>query len=260
MAVLERELAEQDRQASLMPADPGPMLAEAQTDIASWNQAGMRLVTVLDDDYPLNLRAVYDRPPLIFVAGQMEPDDGRSVAVIGARRASRGGLCCAQTISEHLVGDGYTVVSGLAAGIDTAAHRAALAAGGRTIAVLGTGLNRSYPPENAVLQHELAERCAVVSQFWPDAPPSRDSFPLRNATMSGLSLATVVVEASQRSGARIQARLALGHGRSVFLARALLSEPWARDFSQRPGTHVIDSPDEITAKLRGMLAAGALTA
>lgn len=258
LAVLERALSEADRQGSLMPVDAGPLLTEAEADIAGWSAAGMRLVTVLDDDYPLNLRAVHDRPVALFIAGRLEPSDTRSVAVIGARRASHSGLASARAIAEHLVQAGYTVVSGLAAGIDTAAHRAALSAGGRSIAVLGTGLSQTYPPENAELQRVLADRCAVVSQFWPDAPPNRHTFPLRNATMSGLSLATVVVEASQRSGARIQARLALGHGRPVFLARPLLAEPWAREFARRPGTQVFASPEEITASLAEIVAAGAL--
>ncbi|MBV9048974.1 MAG: DNA-processing protein DprA, partial [Solirubrobacterales bacterium] len=160
----------------------------------------------------------------------------------------------------HLVDQGYTVVSGLAAGIDTAAHTAALARGGRTIAVIGTGLNRSYPPENAPLQRRLARESAVVSQFWPEAPPSRRSFPMRNAVMSGLTLGTVVVEASQTSGARMQGRLALAHGRTVFLVDALLEQQWAREFSNRPGTHVVRSGPEITAVVERLTSPGALIA
>ena len=144
---------------------------------------------------------------------------------------------------------GYTVVSGLAAGVDAAAHREALAAGGRTVAVIGTGLQHSYPPENAELQQQLAASSAVVSQFWPETEPSRAGFPMRNAVMSGLALGTAIVEASVTSGARIQARRALAHGRPVFLARALISQPWARELAARPGVHVYDEPDEITAAL-----------
>ncbi len=259
-AVLERELAEREGQRRLLPEDPAPILARATADIAGWHTAGMRLVTVLHSDYPDNLRAVHDRPPLIFVAGQLQRADARSVAVIGARRASPAGLDLAHEIATHLVSQRYTVVSGLAAGVDAAAHRATLAASGRTVAVIGTGLAHSYPPENAALQRLLTDRGAVVSQFWPAAPPSRRSFPLRNATMSGLALATVVVEASPTSGARIQARLALAHGRPVFLLRRLLAERWARELARRPGTHVIDSPDEITVAIGSLIAAGALVA
>jgi DNA processing protein len=138
------------------------------------------------------------------------------------------------------------VFSGLAAGIDTAAHTAALAQGGRTVAVIGTGINRVYPPQNAQLQRQIAGRGAVVSQFWPDAPPTRQSFPMRNAVMSGMTLASVVVEASNTSGARLQARLALAQGRSVFLLESVLAEEWARECAARPGAHVVHSPREIT--------------
>jgi DNA processing protein len=213
----------------------------------------MRALTVLDRDYPENLRAVHDRPPLIFVAGTLQPQDARSVAVIGARRASRAGTTSAADIARHLVERGYTVVSGVAAGVDTAAHTAALAAGGRTVAVIGTGLTRCYPPQNAPLQRRIAERNAVISQFWPDTPPSRRTFPLRNATMSGFALATVVVEATERSGARTHARIALNHGRPVLLTSTLLDQAWARDLADKPGVHVVDSPREITQTIERLL-------
>ena len=232
----------------------------AEAEIEGWQARGMRLITLLDTEYPDNLRAVHDRPPLIFIAGGVEPGDWRSVAVVGARQASPAGLRIARSVSEHLVERGYTVVSGLAAGIDTAAHTAALARNGRTIAVIGTGLSRSYPPQNAALQRQIAGKCAVISQFWPDAPPSRRSFPMRNAVMSGMTLATVVVEASHTSGARMQARLALAHGRTVFLVETLLEQQWARELSQRPGTRVVRSPEEITTLLARLTSLGALTA
>jgi DNA processing protein len=235
-------------------------LDNAAAEIAAWEAQGMRVLTVLDADYPENLRAVHDRPPMVFVAGRLEPSDARSVAVIGARSASRGGLARTRAITDHLVDAGYTVASGLAAGIDTAAHTAVLARGGRTVAVIGTGLSHCYPLRNRELQHRIATECAVVSQFWPDAPPSRQSFPMRNAVMSGLTLGTVVVEASDRSGSRIQARLALAHGRPVFLPESLLEQHWARDYASRPGTHVVRSPAEITAVLERLTATGPLVA
>ncbi|MDQ6804158.1 MAG: DNA-protecting protein DprA, partial [Actinomycetota bacterium] len=144
--------------------------------------------------------------------------------------------------------------------IDHAAHSAALRRGGRTLAVIGTGLRRSYPAQHAELQRRIATECAVISQFWPDAPPSRRSFPMRNAVMSGLSLATVVVEASVTSGSRIQARLALEHGRPVFLLESLLEHEWARDFAGRPGARVIRSPEEITTYIERLTSPGALVA
>ena len=202
-AALQQEIAagrEPSGQTSLIPADSTTaeeLLIQANHDLERWSAQGMELVTVLDPGYPPNLRAVHDRPPMVFMSGRLTPADANAVAVVGARKATRAGLTQATAITQHLVGKNFTVVSGLAAGIDTAAHTAALAADGRTVAVIGTGLCRSYPPENHTLQQEIATRCAVISQFWPDAPPTKRSFPMRNAVMSGLALATVVVEASQ---------------------------------------------------------------
>jgi DNA processing protein len=276
LAVLEREC---DRapagQTSLFPTDQSPGactvggteeptvtdLDRAREDLARWDDQGMRLVTILESDYPPNLRAVHDRPPMVFVAGRLMAADARAVAVVGARKASGEGIAAAWAISEHLVGAGYTVVSGLAAGIDTAAHTAALGRSGRTVAVIGTGLARSYPPENVNLQRRIASECAVISQFWPDAPPSRRSFPMRNAVMSGITLATVVVEASETSGARMQARLALAQGRPVFLLAPLLAtQAWAREYAGRPATHVVSGPAEITAVVERLTSIGSLVA
>jgi DNA processing protein len=134
----------------------------------------------------------------------------------------------------------------LALGIDAAAHEAALDAGGRTVAVLGTGINRVYPPANRDLAVRILERGAQVSQFWPDAPPTRVTFPMRNVVTSGMALGTVVVEASGTSGARLQARLCLEHGKRLFLLRSLvMHEEWARRYAERPGSTVIDSVDEV---------------
>jgi DNA processing protein len=258
--VLEDELAGEAGQASLFSEQPPERLEDVAAEIARWRADGMELLTVLDEGYPDNLRAVHDRPPLIFVAGRLVPADTRSIAVVGARAASAHGVGTARAIAQHLVDHGYTVVSGLATGIDTGAHAGALARGGRTVAVIGTGLRRSYPPQNAGLQRRIAAACAVISQFWPDAPPTRRSFPMRNAVMSGFTLATVVVEASQQSGSRMQARLALEHGRPVFLLESLLGQQWARDCARRPGTHVIRSPAEITTIVERLTSTGALVA
>jgi len=263
-AALERALADEAGEAPPLPGlqpsnrrDAEALVSAALEDIARWERSGLTLLTVLDDGYPHNLRLVWDQPPLIFVAGRLREDDWRSVAVIGSRHASQAGIRAAGELAEHLVALGWTVISGLAAGIDTAAHRAALVAGGRTIAVVGTGLWRTYPPQNADLQRLIAARCAVVSQFWPDSPPSRHSFPQRNATMSGLARASVIVEASERSGARVQARQALAHGRPVFLSERLLAQRWARDLQARPGVHVYREPADVTRVL-GRLGDGEL--
>jgi DNA processing protein len=268
VAVLEDELHGESEQTALFPTATSAdtpaadtLLDQAAADVERWSAQGMHLLTVLDPAYPPNLRAVHDRPPMVFVKGRLAPEDARCVAVVGARNATVTGVRQAWVIAGHLVDRGYTVVSGLAAGIDTAAHTATLNRAGRTLAVIGTGLARAYPPHNEPLQREIASRGAVVSQFWPDSPPSRRSFPMRNAVMSGIALATVVVEASETSGARMQARLALAQARPVFLLKGLVErQPWAREYSERPGTHVVRDPQEITAALERLTGAGSLVA
>jgi DNA processing protein len=233
--------------------DDDPDLGEAlngiEREIETWTAEGMRLVTVLDADYPVNLRAVHDRPALLFVRGRLDPRDESSVAVVGTRRATSRGVEQAGECAQALVAAGYVVVSGLAEGIDTVAHRSALDAGGRTVAVIGTGLRQSYPASNAELQQQLGADHAVLSQFWPDQPPAKHTFPMRNGVMSGFALATVVIEASDTSGARTQARLALAHRRPVFLMRSLLEHDWAQDYAGRAGTYVVDDASEVIATL-----------
>ena len=174
-----------------------------------------------------------------------------------ARVATDAGLAYAREVASGLVDAGYTVVRGLAAGVDTAAHTGALDHGGRTVAVIGTGLRRAYPAANAELQQRIA--AAVVSQFWPDAPPSKRTFPMRNVVMSGLARATVVIEASDTSGARMQAGFALAHGRPVFLLSSLLEHAWGRDHAERPGTYVVEEAGEIVEHVERLLAADTLT-
>jgi DNA processing protein len=222
-----------------------PDLNVIQQEIVDWQTRGMTITTVLDPEYPENLHTVHNRPPLLFVRGALAESDERSVAIVGTRKASREGLEKARKMAASMVDAGYVVVSGLAAGIDTAAHRATLNAGGRTIAVIGTGLDHAFPRENADLQREIGETSAVVAHLWPDQGPRPWTFPARNAVMSGLARATVVVEASHTSGARMQARLALEHGRPVFLLRSLLAHPWAQKHAERPGAYVIDRADEV---------------
>jgi DNA processing protein len=216
---------------------------------------GVRLLTVLDEGYPENLRHVFNRPPFLFVRGELTHADERAIAVVGTRTASQDGLAEAKRLGAQLVREGFTVVSGLARGIDGAAHAAALDAGGRTVAVLGTGISRIYPPEHEGLAKHILERGAHVSQFWPDAPPTRYNFPLRNVVTSGLALGTVVVEAHGRSGARLQARICLEHGKRLFLVRSLvLQEAWAQSYAKHPATTVIDSVDDVLEAVTTLVA------
>jgi DNA processing protein len=248
------ELLEQIEQAraveQLFVVDDQEMtLDQLENLVHAYEGEGIALVTVLDTAYPVNLRTVHDRPPALFVRGRLDASDARSVAVVGTRRASANGLAQAEAIAKGLVEAGCVVVSGLAAGIDTASHRAALEAGGRTVAVIGTGLRHVFPKPNAELQDRLGRETAVLSQFWPGQEPRKWTFPQRNAVMSGFARATVVVEASHTSGARMQARIALEHGRPVFLLESLLEHAWAVDYQHRPGTYVVSDAEQIVEKL-----------
>jgi DNA processing protein len=193
-------------------------------------QVGARLVTVLDENYPANLRLVPNLPPFLFHLGNLEPRDARSIAVVGTRGASEDGLKRAARMARDLVKHDVVIVSGLAKGIDTAAHTATLEAGGRTVAVMGTGIAvRVYPAENRPLAKKIVEQGgAILSQFWPKSPPARWTFPRRNVVTSGTSMGSVVIEASSTSGAKMQARIAAEHGKQVFLLRSLAAtQPWA---------------------------------
>jgi DNA processing protein len=235
--------------------DPDADVQQYVEMIAALERDGVGLVTVLDDAYPTNLRLIYNRPPFLFVRGELRPDDQRSIAVVGTRKASARGLDLAGRLARDLVSAGVTVLSGLALGIDGAAHAATLEAAGRTVAVLGTGIRRIYPRQHDDLAKRIvASRGALVSQFWPDAPPTRWSFPLRNVTMSGMAVGTVVVEASDTSGARNQARRALEHGKRLFLVESLvMQETWAQRYAERPSTTVVQSVDDVLRALEAEL-------
>ena len=209
-----------------------------------------RFVSVLDDGYPANLRMIHDHPPFLFVRGSLEPTDDRAIAVVGTRKPSEEGVAAARRIAASLADRGITVVSGMAEGIDTAAHAGALNAGGRTLAVFGTGISRVYPASNRALSRAISAAGATLSQFWPDMAPSRWSFPVRNIVTSGLSVGTVVVEAGPTSGARQQAEHAVRHGKRLFLLQRLVRhQPWAQELMTIPGVVAIDDIEEILAAI-----------
>ena len=211
---------------------------------------GSSLITVLDADYPDNLRKIYNRPPFLFIRGALMEEDSQSVAVVGTRQATDEGQRRAGELAEALARRGVTVVSGLASGIDTAAHTATLDAGGRTVAVMGTGIDRIYPATNKELAERIVDHGALVSQFWPGTPPRGTNFPLRNVVTSGIAIGTVVIEASATSGAKMQARLALEHGKRLLLMSDLvMNEEWAQRYASRRGATVVDSVDDVIAVL-----------
>ena len=167
-------------------------------------------------EYPAVLRNIFIPPEELFINGEILPRDDNAIAIVGTRRATRYGLEEAKKLSYDLALKGITIVSGMASGIDTAAHKGALAAGGRTIAVLGSGHNNIYPPENKKLYDEIAKNGAVITEYPPDTCPRPMNFPKRNRIISGLSKGVVVVEAPQKSGALITANFALNQGKEVF--------------------------------------------
>lgn len=176
----------------------------------------VEVLTILDASYPVRLRSIPDPPPLLYVAGMLTERDELAVAIVGARRATAAGRIMTEELAKDLAGAGVTVVSGLARGVDAAAHRGALAAGGRTIAVLGCGIDRTYPPEHERLRQEIEERGAILSELSLGAPPHSAHFPRRNRIISGLSVGVVVTEAAVNSGSLLTARLAAEQGREVF--------------------------------------------
>ncbi|MEW6573041.1 MAG: DNA-processing protein DprA [Bacillota bacterium] len=190
-------------------------------------RAGVGFVTLIDDDYPALLREIFDPPAALFFRGELRPAE-TAVAVVGTRRCSNYGRSVAERLGRELAEAGVAVVSGLARGIDAAAHRGTLAAGGRTVAVLGTGLDVCYPSENQRLMEEIAVKGAVVSEFPLGMHGHPWQFPVRNRIIAGLSRAVVVVEAGERSGALITADLALEQGREVMAVPGNVTSPASR--------------------------------
>lgn len=255
-ASVEDQLHSYHRFEAVIGAVTSEDINRAKRDVEAWKKTGHDVRSVLDPTYPQNLHAIFNKPPILFFAGEWdEQADARAVAVVGTRKPTPEGVRRAGQLSRDLVRGGFTVISGLAKGIDTAAHTSALQAGGRTAAVMGTGIDLRYPAENAPLAEAILKSgAALISQYFPLQPPTRWTFPKRNVVMSGLCLATVVVEAGVTSGARMQARVALQHGRSVFLLHSLVQDhEWAKKYVTEGayGTRAIEihSSDELMKRL-----------
>jgi DNA processing protein len=218
-------------------------LKRASGLMAEWRTGDFDLMTVLDRRYPVRLKLVQP-VPLLFIMGAGSLDEA-AVAVVGSRDASRRGQQLATEVSGGLADRGIAVVSGLATGIDTAAHEAALAAGGRPIGVMGTGINQTFPASNRSLHRRVAAAGVLVSQFFPDSPPSRQTLRMRNATMVGLGRASIVIEAGERSGSRVHARHATELARPLVLTTLVVdSTQWGRQLCRAPGVHVAGSASE----------------
>lgn len=225
-------------------------------------KSGARIITCEEAEYPEPLLNIYDPPLALYVRGALDKKDRHAVAVVGTRHATHYGLSVADRLAYQLAKTGFTVVSGLARGIDTAAHRAALKGEGRTLAVLGSALDKLYPEENAALADEIAGRGAVISEYTMGREPDRTTFPYRNRVVSGLSMGIVVVEAGAKSGAVITAAEALEQGRSVFAVPGRVDVPSSRGAHQliRQGARLCEGIDDILQEFEMLLPAGRRTA
>jgi DNA processing protein len=219
---------------------------------------GATFMTCRDASYPANLLQIHDYPPLLYVLGTLANTDV-NIAVVGSRAASVYGKYATEKLCRELALKGITVVSGLARGIDAAAHRGALAGKGRTIAVLGCGLDVSYPPENAGLLREIAGSGAVVTEFALGTPPHGANFPARNRIISGMSLGVVVVEATDKSGSLITARLALEQNREVFAVPGSIDSPGSKGTNKliKEGAKLVAHVDDILDEIMPQVERGA---
>lgn len=211
----------------------------------------IQLLTWDDGGYPPRLRTIFDPPPVLYVKGCLDLLDGIAIALVGSRRASSYGRAVAEKLGQELAEKGVCVVSGMARGIDSAAHAGALRCGGSTVAVLGCGVDVVYPPENTRLYAQIAERGALLSEFPLRSAPDRGNFPARNRIISGLSLGTVVIEAGRQSGALITADMALDQGRDVFAVPGNITSNTSRGTHRliKQGAHLVEEADDILQAL-----------
>jgi DNA processing protein len=260
--------------AAVCDADPGALLAaglnpdqcrkltqpvdEQLRHAADWAATdGNQVLAWTDPDYPALLREIPDPPPVLFVRGRAELLARPQLAIVGSRRATAGGRSNAGRFAGELAAGGFVITSGLAAGIDTAAHEGTLKAGGETIAVCGTGLDEVYPPANRQLAERIAAEGALISEYAPGCGPLPFRFPRRNRVISGLAAGTLVIEAGWRSGALITARLAGLHGREVFALPGSIHNPMSRGCHRliRQGAKLVENTADVVDELGGLLAA-----
>lgn len=222
---------------------------EAELEIAE--KVGVCLLTLADDRYPSLLKKIDDPPPVLYVKGSFQSSDNLSVAIVGSRRCSTYGREQASRFAHILAAGGFTVVSGLARGIDTAAHHGALSSQGRTIAVLGSGLANIFPPENVKLFEMISKNGACISELPLNYEPLSENFPPRNRIIAGLSIATIVIEAASRSGALITANAALEYNREVMAVPGNIDSPLSKGCHNliKQGAKLVESVDDIMEAL-----------
>jgi len=225
----------------------GIAAADPEAEFLKAQDAGVRILVRGEPDYPIALTYLADAPPVLYVKGTLVPEDARAMAVVGMRKCSLYGQDQAERLAGGLARCGFTIVSGLARGIDSAAHRGAMAAGGRTIAVLGNGLSTVYPPENRKLAEAVAERGALVTEFPMDFGVAAENFPRRNRVIAALAMGVIVVEAGRQSGALITARLAAELGKEVFAVPNRVDAPGAAGAHAliRDGAKLVESVADV---------------
>ena len=222
-------------------ADPAAELAEVE-------QRGIAMLTETNPAYPAPLREIYDRPLLLYVWGRLEERDRHAISVVGSRRATTYGSHATKKFAYQIAQAGFTIISGLARGIDTAAHEAAVAAGGRTIAVIGSGLAKLYPPENLALAERIADgHGAIVSEFPLHTAPDKQTFPMRNRIVAGWARAVLVVECPAWSGSLITANLASEYGKPIFAVPGQIDKPSSAGCNQliRDGATLVADPSHL---------------
>ena len=229
--------------------------AEIDKEIQRARAAGIQMIPFSDAAYPGSLRAIADPPPLLYVKGELRDNDSKAIAIVGSRSASDYGRRIARDLARGLASFGFTVVSGMARGIDGMAHESALQAGGRTLAVLGSGVDHAYPPEHEMLYRRISESGAVISELPMGARPIAFNFPARNRLISGLSLGVVVVEATEKSGSLITASLAAEQGREVFAVPGEAGASRSRGSHRliRQGAKLVETVEDIIEEIAPQL-------
>lgn len=219
-----------------------------------WDQIhskGIRVLTWMDELYPQRLKEIEQPPPVLYMRGELSQEDTWAVAIVGTRRVTPYGRQVTEEIASFLAANGVTIISGLARGVDAIAHNAALRAGGRTLAVLGSGVDKIYPPENRAMADQIMQHGAVLSDYVPGTPPESTNFPPRNRIISGLSMAVVVIEAGETSGALITAEFAAEQGREVFAVPGNILAPQSKGTNKliQRGAHPLLSASDIMEAL-----------
>lgn len=229
----------------------GPSEKAVKGELSLLEKTGGKVVTLKDGDYPTRLKDIYDPPALLYLRGELRIEDELAVAIVGSRKTSAYGREVTEKIGEDLARHGVTVVSGMARGIDSVAHKGALQGGGRTIAVLGCGVDVIYPPENRNLFYQIIERGAILSEFPMGSPPEGGHFPRRNRIISGLSIGVVIVQASAESGSLITAGYALEQGREVFAVPGNVGAEGSRGTNQliKEGAKLVESSEDILEEI-----------